>query len=86
MNHKVYSMDTDPYPLVSAVLRAICLAVPSEQRRRIASELRDYAARVNEDAENVEQQQFALDVASLAELAEDGPEAASNTLGVGQPR
>ncbi|MEM5315560.1 hypothetical protein [Paraburkholderia sp. JHI869] len=86
MNQKSFSLNTDPYALVSAVLSAICLAVPDEQRHRIASELRAYAERVNEDAENVDQQQFALDVASLAALAEDGSDAACKILGAGLPR
>jgi len=81
-----YSLDNDPYLLVSAVLRAICVVLTDEQRARIASELREYAERVNDDAENAEQQRFALDVASLAAFAEDGPDAASNTLNAGQPR
>jgi hypothetical protein len=86
VSKQTYSLETDPMPLVSAVLVAISRALPDEQRRRIASELRQYAERVNEDAESEGEQRFALSVASLAALAEDGPSAASDILRAGQPR
>jgi hypothetical protein len=86
VSRQSYSMDNDPFLLVSAVLEAICYALTDEQRRVIASDLRDLAVSANEGAENAEQQRFALDVASLAALAELGPDAASDILEAGQPR
>ncbi|ABI86465.1 hypothetical protein [Burkholderia ambifaria] len=86
MNAKSYSINDGPFNLVAAVLHAICRALPDDQRLRIAGELRDQATRVNEDAETAEHQQFALDLAALADLAQEGPDAASSILSAGQPR
>ncbi|WP_155639776.1 hypothetical protein [Burkholderia cepacia] len=83
MNPKSYSPNDDPFIFVSAVLHAICRVLSDDQRLKIANELRDQAARVNDDAQNVAQQRFALEVASLAALAEEGFDAAYNTLSAG---
>jgi hypothetical protein len=76
----------DPYLLVSTVLEAICHALPKDQRLRVASELREIAVGMNECAENAAHQELAADIASLAALAEHGPDAALDILNATLPR
>ncbi|WAL81337.1 hypothetical protein OYT13_15910 [Pandoraea sp. XJJ-1] len=86
MTQNSYPINDDPFNLVAAVLHAICDSLPADTRLHIAASLQDKAARMNEDAENAEQQRFALDLATLAELAREGPESASGMLDAGMPR
>ena len=86
LDPKAYSVDRAPYRLVSGVLNPICRVPTDVQFLRIASDLRECAINVNEDAEGDAEQRFALDVASLAALADGGPDGASEVIRAGAPR
>ncbi|TAM08297.1 MAG: hypothetical protein EPN70_00720 [Paraburkholderia sp.] len=86
MSQKKPSLDEDPFLYTASLLKAICHALTTEQRARIAAELMADAHDMNDAAESADDQQFALALASLAALAEDGPDAAFNVLDAIQPR